>query len=277
MGNDINLGSDAGARQLLHELDQEVQTSTAALSDTPLPTGEVADQQVIDAANAARVEMMRNRAQKQRSRGIEGLARRHSGIASVMRNVTINERVVGSTFQRYFSGIESGIYIIGRLGGFVVGESASEKLLESIASKIKDMDTEADEALAQMKIVMEAHVGKPNWLTPSYADAAAKHGVQLRSPLANKLLNVFEKYDTHLVQLNQLVWNGESEADETETREYEIKKRVRALAEFIRRSLVGIQNKTQPKAAPAAAIATDPVPAPAATVDVTDQAERLAA
>lgn len=271
MTTDNEFTSDAGARQALAELDHEVKNSTNVLSDSPVPTTDTVDQQVIDAANAARVETLRNRAQKQRARGIQNLNRRHSGISSLMRDVVLNERVVGSTFERYFSSIESGIYIIGRLGGFIVGESASEKLLDSIEAKIKAMETEAGEALGQMKIVMEAHVDKPNWLVPQYADAAARHKVQLRSVLSNRLLNVFLKYDEHLVQLNQLVWNGESEADETETREYEIKKQVRALAEFIRRSLVGIQNKTQPKAAPnAVPVATD-----AAGAD--EQAEPLAA
>lgn len=104
-----------------------------------------------------------------------------------------------------------------------------------------------------------------NWLVPQYADAAAKHEVQLRSIMANRLLRVFEMYDQHLVQLQQLVWNGEAEADEIETREYEIKTQVRGLQEFIRRSLVGIQTKTQPKAVPARAASDAPAEQAAAS------------
>lgn len=261
MSTQPEISTDAAARAVLQELDTQVLEADRALSDSPV-AGEagaadvaVVDQQVKDATEAARVEALRNRAQRERKRGIDNLARRHSGIASLMRNVSINERVVGSTFERYFSTIESGIYIINKLGGFVVGESAADKLIDSVETKIKNMEASASEVLGQLAIVLEAHKERTDWLVPEYSDAAAKHQVQLRSVLANRLLNVLLKYDEHLVKLNQLVWNGEAEVDEIENREYEIKKDVRDLAQYIRRALVGMQKKTQPKAAPAAAVA----------------------
>jgi len=257
--------SDSAAREALHEIDQHVETANLALSDGPVTTPNQADQLVNEAATAARIETLRNRAAKQRSRGVQNLERRHSGVASLIRNVVLNERVVGSTFQRYFSSIEGGIYIITKTGSFVVGEAAADKLLTNIDEKIKAMEAGAKETLEQMAVVMSAHAGKDNWLVPQYADAAAKHEVQLRSIMANRLLRVFEMYDQHLVQLQQLVWNGEAEADEIETREYEIKTHVRGLQEFIRRSLVGIQTKTQPKAAPARAASDAPAEQAAAS------------
>jgi hypothetical protein len=257
--------SDSAAREALQEIDQHVQTANMALSDGPVTTTNQADHLVNEAATAARIETLRNRAAKQRSRGVQNLERRHSGVASLIRNVVLNERVVGSTFQRYFSSIEGGIYVITKTGSFVVGEAAADKLLTSIDEKIKAMEAGAKGTLEQMAVVMSAHAGKDNWLVPQYADAAARHEVQLRSIMANRLLHVFEMYDLHLVQLQQLVWNGEAEADEIETREYEIKTQVRGLQEFIRRSLVGIQTKTQPKASPARAVADAPAEQAAAS------------
>jgi len=259
--------SDSAARDALKELDVSAQLSQQSLSEDAAPAAAVsADQAVLQATDDARVQQLRNRAQRQRARGVQGLNRRHDGVASLIRNVQLQERVIGSAFERYYASIEQGIHFISKLGGFFVGDANAEKLLDSIKTKVTEIEQRLATETGQISVVLEAHAENKDWIVPQYTNPAAKHEVQIRTPLANRVASAFVKQDQYLQQLNQLVWNGEAEGDAVERSEYQIKKEVRDLAQFIARTLRGIQNKTEvtKAAAPVAAVEAQPEEALAA-------------
>jgi hypothetical protein len=256
--------SESAARDALNELDTAAKLSQLSLSDDAAPAAAgSADEAVLQAADDARVQQLRNRAKRQRDRGVQGLARRHDGVASLIRNVELQERVIGSAFERYYASIEHGIHFISKLGGFFVGDANADKLLDSIKTKITEMEQRLADETGQIGVVLEVHAENKDWIVPEYTNPAAKHTVQIRTPLANRVASAFVKQDQYLQQLNQLVWNGEAEGDAVEQSEYQIKKEVRDLAQFIARTLRGIQNKTEAKkaAAPAEAQAVEVQPA----------------
>jgi len=244
--------TDAGARDALAQLDQATMQAQQSISEEGLPAGANADQVVLQAAEDTRVQVLRNRAKRQRDRGVQGLARRHDGVASVVREVQLQERVVGSAFERYFATIENGIHFISKLGGFFVGDSNAEKLLDQIKTRVKEMEDRVNTEADQIAVVLDAHRSNNEWIIPEYTNPAAKHQIQVRTPLANRVATVFVIQDKYLQQLNQLVWNGEAESDAVEQSEYQIKQDVRGLAQFIAKTLRAIQNKTEAKKAPEA-------------------------
>lgn len=241
--------TEAGAREALAQLDQASLQAQQSISDEALPAGASADQVVLQAADDNRVQVLRNRAKRQRDRGVQGLARRHDGVASVLRDVQLQERVVGSAFERYFATIENGIHFISKLGGFFVGDANAEKLLEQIKARINQMEERVKTEAGQVAVVLEAHRSNDEWIVPQYTNPAAKHQIQVRTPLANRVATVFVTQDKYLQQLNQLVWNGEAESDAIEQSEYQIKQEVRNLAQFLAKTLRAIQNKTEAKKA----------------------------
>lgn len=262
--------SDSAAREALKELDTAALLAQNSLTDDPAPAATIiADQAVLQAADDGRVQQLRNRAKRQRARGVEGLARRHDGVASLIRNVELQERVVGSAFERFYATIEHGVHFIQKLGGFFVGDANAEKLLDTIKTKITDMEDRVSKEAGQISLVLDAHKDNADWIRPKYTNPAAKHEIQIRTPLANRVASVFVKQDQYLQKLNELVWNGEAEGDAVEQSEYQIKKEVRELAQFINRTLRGIQNKTEANkpagpAADAAEVAAQPEVAMAA-------------
>lgn len=241
--------SDSAARDALRELDTASLLVQQSMSDNAAPATANADQVVLQATDEARVQLLRNRAKRQRDRGVQGLARRHDGVASLIRAVELQERVIGSAFERYYAGIEHGIHFISKLGGFFVGDDNADKLIETIKEKVTEMEARLATETEQIKMVLEAHSTNADWIKPEYTNPAAKHTIQIRTPLANRVASAFIKQDQYLQQLNQLVWNGEAEGDAVELSEYQIKKEVRDLAQFIARTLRGIQNKTEAKKA----------------------------
>lgn len=241
--------TDAGARDALAQLDQASLQAQQSISDEAVPAAGSADQVVLQAADDTRVQVLRNRAKRQRDRGVQGLARRHDGVASVLRVVKLQERVVGSAFERYFATIENGVHFISKLGGFFVGDANAEKLLEQIKARVMQMEDRVNTEAGQIALVLEAHRTNTEWIVPEYTNPAAEHQIQVRTPLANRVATVFVTQDKYLQQLNQLVWNGEAESDAVEQSEYQIKQEVRGLAQFIAQTLRAIQNKTEAKKA----------------------------
>lgn len=269
MDNTQDQLSSNEARQALVELDAANLMTEQALSDTaPPPKASEIEARVLAAVTDTNVDFLRNKAKRQRQRGVENLTRRHDGVASVVRAVALRERVVGSAFERYFATIETGIHVIARRGALFIGDANAEKIMGTIVSMIAEMETRIDAEISRATISLEVHTAREDFITPSYTNPAAEHEVQLRTPLANRVLNVFKKQDEYVVMLNKLLWNDEAEADSIDQEEYQIKKEMRALAQFIARTLRGMQNRAKPAAAKVADGA-----APAANADSTAQPE----
>lgn len=246
--------SATAARQVIAEVDQASNMADQALDDSrPAPVAGSVDAQVIGSVEAANVELLRNRAKRQRARGIESLQRRHDGVASIVTQVQLNERVVASAFERFFATIETGIHVITKSGAMFVGDAQAQKLEQAIIERVAEMEARIDGEIARTRVALGVHQSRSDWLKPVYTKPAADHEVQLRSRLANRVLAVFRKQDEYVVMLQQMVWNDEADQDAVEMEELAIKKEMRGLAQFIRRTLNGMRNKVAAKDAPAAA------------------------
>lgn len=236
------------ARSAIAEVVMAHDMADQALDDTrPAPVAGSIDEQVLGAVSADNVDILRNKAKRQRQKGIENLARRHDGVASVLAQVKLNERVVASAFERYFATIETGIHVISKSGVMFVGEAAAEKLEASIVERVVAMEERINGEIARSRVSLDVHESRDGWIKPTYTKPAAAHEVQLRTRLANRVLGVFRKQDEFVVILNQLCWNEEAEQDAIEMEELAIKKEMRGLAQFISRTLRGMRNKVAPK------------------------------
>jgi hypothetical protein len=135
-----------------------------------------------------------------------------------------------------------------------VGDAQATKLEQAIVDKVAAMEERIDGELSRVRVSLDVHASRSDWIKPSYTKPAADHEVQMRTRLANRVLAVFSKQDDFVVILNQLCWNDEAEMDAIEMEEFAIKKEMRGLAQFISRTLRGMRTKVTPKeAAPAAA------------------------
>lgn len=241
------------ARKAIAELNSAHALSESVLADenkTSADRTAVVDG-VTQAVRDEEVAMLRQRAKRQRDRGVANLQRRYEGVASVMAKIAINERVVASAFERFFAGIETGIDVITKRGDLFVGSSSAAKIQETIVSKIAKMEERIGGELERVKIPMSVHSSRDDFMKPIYTSPAATHEVQLRTKLALRVFNVFRKQDEFVVTLNALLWNEEIDADSIEIEEQRIKKEMRDLSTFIARTLRGMRNKiaTAPQSA----------------------------
>lgn len=251
--------SSTEARTAIAEVDMAANMAEQALDDTrPAPAVNSVDEQVLGAVSAVNVDILRNKAKRQREKGIENLARRHDGVASVLVNVKLNERVVASAFERYFATIETGIHVISKSGAMFVGDAAAAKLAASIVERVETMEERIKDEIERSRVSLTVHASRDGWIQPTYTKPAAEHEVQLRTRLANRVLGVFRMQDEFVVILNQLCWNEEADQDAVEMEELAIKKEMRGLAQFISRTLRGMRNKVAPKETAPVAAAQEP-------------------
>ena len=235
--NEIHL-AEALSSEALDETDpalaQAIKASVAAITDT-------------DVANSL-AEVRRMRAKAERLRGVDNLKRRHAGVASVVKNVSFNERAVGTLFQRYYAVIDQGIFTLSRQGERFMGSDAAEKVMDAISNIVVEMEARANTDEAAIKIQMEALSSGEDFFKPEYVKPAAEHEVQIRSPLAVRVLKVVQKDDKVLCDLQKLLWNGEIELDQITDQEGRVRKDVRKLAIFIQKTLRGLKKKYTPSA-----------------------------
>lgn len=251
MDNNENGLSTAEARIAIEEVDAAAKMAAHALDDAPdAASDNSVESQIQNAVSGASVDILRQKAQRQRQKGIMHLARRHDGIASVVVNVTLYERVVASAFERYFTTIETGIQVINKSGAMFVGAKVADQLEQTIVDRIDAMEQRIRGELSRLRVTMDIHQSRADWIVPTYTRPAAVHEVQLRTRLANRVAAIFRMNDEFVVALNQLSWNDEADTDAIELAEFEIKKDLRGLADFIRRTLRGMRNKVTLKGSP---------------------------
>lgn len=263
MDNLENGLSNTEARSAIAEVVMAHDMADQALDDSrPAPAANMVDDQVLGAVAQVNVDILRNKAKRQREKGIENLARRHDGVSSIIARVQLNERVVASAFERYFATIETGIHVITKSGAMFVGEAAAAKLEASIVDRVTSMEARIAVELKRVGVSLKVHESRTDWIKPTYTKPAGDHEIQLRTRLANRVLTVFKDQDSFVVMLNQLCWNDEAELDAVEMEELCIKKEMRGLAQFISRTLRGMRNKIEPKEADLAAAASQETDAP---------------
>lgn len=195
------------------------------------------------APNAAEADQFRERARQQRERGAKALAKRFAGVASSLETVVINERVVGSSFERFFATIENGVFVIDRRGPMIMGKAHTESVIKQIDERIAESLKNATAELAGIKLQLSMHGENPGWLVPDYVEPASSHKVQIRSRRGIDVLKIFRMKDEIVTGMQQLSWNGELESSEIERTELDLKKELREIHNFVVRTLRGMRTK----------------------------------
>ncbi|WP_426172503.1 hypothetical protein [Pseudoduganella sp. R-34] len=201
----------------------------------------------VGAVNAAQADVLRSRAQRERNRGIKNLEKRHEGVASVVLKVALNERVIGSAFERWYAGCENGIFVLGKRAHLFVGDTSAEQLMNQVIAKIQALENEAKTDLEGVKQQLSIYLTEAS-IKPQYVKPASEREVQLRTQLAHRLLKVVLAQDQILMGLVQLHWNGEIETAHIEAQENKAKKGLRDLATFLSKTMRGMRSKVEQKA-----------------------------
>lgn len=191
----------------------------------------------------AQSENFRRRAERQRKRGVADLNRRYSGVASRIVNVTLNERAIGSAFQRHFPVIENGIYVIGRRGEMFLGALAAEKIMDRLKEMISEAEAELRVKEAETENALSVVQSASDFIAPEYTSAAATHEVQVRTPMALTAMKIFERYDAVLAKMQALLWNQGIDQQFIEDTELQAKRAVQKLSRFTSSTVRGMLNK----------------------------------
>lgn len=148
-------------------------------------------------------------AKRQRDYGRKLLQRRTAGFASIVREVKLNNAVLAAAFERFFPVVEQCAYLTARHGAATLGEAAAEQILE----RLRTMATEAladrkRELAAAQALSGETSVSMGSeFVTPQFTQPAYEGSVQLRTPYARSVLDLFEISDSILTEAETLYWN----------------------------------------------------------------------
>jgi Mg2+ and Co2+ transporter CorA len=217
---------------------QEVEALVHKAENTP-------ESQLASAPTVAEAEQFRERAKRQRERGIRNLERRHDGVLSMMESVELNERVVASSFQRYYSTIEAGLNAITRRGPLILGVEATRIVLQEIDQRIATLLEGSEKEFNAINVDLEMASQSTDWMAPGYTNPAASHEIQIRTPRAKKVIGIFKFKDKTITAMQQLVWNGHMEVSAVERAELQLKTEIRELYNAIVRAMRGLSNQGQ--------------------------------
>lgn len=225
----------------------EIRASASAL-DAALSDGETtggtegsARRQAPETRDA---EYYRTQAAKQRKKGQENLTKRHDGIASQIVTIQLNERVIGSSFERFFAPVEDAIYQIVRRGPSVLGIAESKLVIDSLTTLMLEVEKTVNADAEGINLQLADLSQREDFIKPGYTKAAADHQVQIRHRLALKLARLYEKQDGVIVGLQTLVWNFEIDESEIHAQEYKYKKAMSGIHSFVRRVVTGMAKRT---------------------------------
>lgn len=148
-------------------------------------------------------------ARRQRELGRRLLARRTRGFASRLRPVRLNNYLLAAAFERFFPVIERATYLVTRFGEMALGEAAAERIIARMAEM-------TNEALVDRQRELEgatAHIGEVSvkmgdrFITPEFTQPAYDATVQVRTPQADRALDIFLLSDQLLTEFETLYWN----------------------------------------------------------------------
>ena len=198
-------------------------------------------------------------ARRQREFGRKLLQRRTGGFASVTVKVKLNNAVLAAAFERFFTVIENCAYLVARHGAAVLGDAAAEKILarldEMCAEVLADRKRElsAAQALAGESAVQFGE----RFVTPQFTRPAFEAEVQLRTPQARRVLELFETSDAILTEAETLYWNGVRTLSEKNDEALRAKRTVFPLFTFSAQTVRSLHRRMREMNAPSAAVAAD--------------------
>ncbi|HVB49433.1 MAG TPA: hypothetical protein VNF69_13705 [Burkholderiales bacterium] len=194
------------------------------------------------------------------------LAHRTGGFASRLREVQINNGVLAAAFERFFPVIERCTYLLARHGGAALGDASAEKLLE----RIREMTEEIHADRAKELEAAQAYNGEQSvkmgdrFITPGFTAPALTGTVQLRTPQADRALDIFLISDQVLTEFETLYWNQLRSVSDRNDQMLRSKKVVRPLFAFAAATTRNLYRRMrdQAGAAPTQSEAAPGLPAP---------------
>lgn len=223
--------------------------------------------EAIASVNEQRIAVYRQRARNERARGIKNLALRHDGVAALIEPVALNVPAVAAIFERWYSAMEFGLYVVNRRGSLVLGAARAEKLVEAIRNKMATLEEDAKTALGAVQAKMadvetNAAVENTEVLNPVFAKPAATHEVQMRTKDAKRLLEVFKRNDQVQTIAIKLQWNEALTDAQLDNINDTFRSGMRDLSTFLSKTLRGMKAKVSPlDEAPASPAAANDIPA----------------
>ncbi|MEW5890673.1 MAG: hypothetical protein AB1768_16920 [Pseudomonadota bacterium] len=154
-------------------------------------------------------EQLVRAAKRQRDYGRKLLQRRTGGFASIMRDVKLNNAVLAAAFERFFPIIEQCAYLVARHGAATLGEAAAEQILERLNAMAAEAlaDRKKELAAAQALSGETAVTMGDAFVTPHFTQPAYTGSVQIRTPYARSVLDLFVISDAILTEAETLYWN----------------------------------------------------------------------
>lgn len=189
-----------------------------------------------------REQQMRERAKKERNSGVLNLQKRHSGVATHIKRIVINERVAGSAFERFFSVIENSLFIITRRGEMFVGKANLAKLMAAIEANIGQMEKSIQSDMAAIQLQLTGFTSNPDYIPVQYTPAAV-HDVEFKTKLAMRVADLFIEQDKILMGMQTLLWNDALDQSKFDAQERKLKKDLRTLTQFFAKTLRGMNDQ----------------------------------
>jgi len=231
------------------------------IENTTSPTNEITDavEEVRTAAQDAETlvavvqaderkitqDALRQRAQAERERGRLALSRRSTGLAVLEEHVIINERVAGASFERFFSTIETAIYVISKKGTFFITAKQVEQVMARIESNVQEMEQKTLMQLAELTARADIIKNKAGFMNPTYSKPATDQKVELKTKLASRVLRIFTQHDAILCTLQVLYWNDEVDSEEVAAQEREMKQSLLKFTRFFQSTLRELKKKAE--------------------------------
>jgi hypothetical protein len=241
--------AEIAAQELLSAV-QGAKESQNALADegsaAPAPAMAVTQEQVKAVARKYTMtrEKQLKRAERQRKSGAKQLKTRVAGIASVIKNVDLKNRVLGAIIERFYSNVDTAVFMLIKRGEFVIGFEASRKLLDQIEAKITELSLEvAQDKSAALAMVDADAMSNEDHVTPVYSKSAFSGEIQIKTPLGLRTLRMLVDMDDLLTALQTMHWNGKIKADAINDEELRCKVRAMKLNQLCVRVIMAMYNK----------------------------------
>lgn len=184
-------------------------------------------------------------ARRQRELGRRLLSRRTRGFASRIRQVRLNNYLLAAAFERFYPVIERGAYLVTRFGEMTLGEGAAEQILERLGEMTHEAIAERQKELD----AVQAHIGEVSvsmgdrFITPEFTAPAYDAAVQVRTPQADRALEIFVLSDQLLTEFETLYWNQLRSVSERNDQALRAKRAVWPIFRFAARSTINLNRK----------------------------------
>lgn len=195
-------------------------------------------------------EQLMRRAKRERDLGRKLLARRTGGFASRIHQVKLNNYVLAGAFERFFPVIEQSAYLVTRHGAACMGDAGAEKVITRMDELIEEIIKERKKELE----AAQAYIGEQsvnmgeNFVAPEFTSPAFEETVQVRTPQADRALQIFILSDQLLTEFETLYWNHMRSLSDRNDEALRSKRVVRPLFAFAGRTTVSLYRRMHTKA-----------------------------